>query len=293
MKLDYRTYGNSGISVSSLSLGAMQLGHPDIDEKQAEQVLFSALDSGINLIDTAPGYHLSEQRIGKLIAHRRHEFILSTKLGYAVPGVPDWTGDCITQGIDLALRTLQCEHLDIAHLHSCPRTTLEHSDVIDALERAKHAGKVRAIAYSGDNDALNYAISINRFDGFMASLNLFDQRIIDETLPKISGKGLLVKRPTANHPWRFENVPTGDYCEVYWHRWQAMHPNSHGLSWGEFALRFALSFDKVSSAVIGTSSVKHLQESIAWANNGSLPSDWIAELRNSFRYHDKHWVAQI
>jgi aryl-alcohol dehydrogenase-like predicted oxidoreductase len=293
MRILHRPYGNSGISVSALGLGAMQLGHPEVDEKQAEAVLFSALDSGINLIDTAPGYHLSEQRIGKLISPRRHEFVLSTKLGYAVPGVPDWTGECITQGIEQALRTMHCDHLDIAHLHSCPRATLEQSDVVDALERAKHAGKVRAIAYSGDADALNYTISMNRFDGFMASLNLFDQRIIDEALPNIAGKGLLVKRPTANHPWRFETVPTGDYCEVYWHRWKAMNPDNHNISWGEFALRFALSFDAVSSAVIGTSSVKHLQESIAWANNGKLSSEWIDELRNGFRYHDKHWVGQI
>ena len=119
-------------------------------------------------IDTAPSYGLSEERIGRHLGSRRHEYVLSTKLGYGVAGIEDWTGPCITAGIEQALRLMRTDHIDIAHLHSCPRGTLERGDVIEALEQAKAAGKIRAMAYSGENDDLAYALATGRFDGFMA-----------------------------------------------------------------------------------------------------------------------------
>jgi aryl-alcohol dehydrogenase-like predicted oxidoreductase len=293
MTMQFQNYGNSGMQVSRIGLGALQIGDTSIDESQASEVLNAAIDSGVNLIDTAPGYQLSEERIGKLVSHRRREFFLSTKLGYKVEGVPDWTFDCIVQGVERALRLMRTDYLDIAHLHSCPRSTLERAEVIDALEHVKQSGKVRAIAYSGDADALNYAISTKRFDGFMASLNPFDQRVIDEALPQLQHKGLLIKRATANHPWRFTQQPHGDYCEPYWLRWKTMNPPDFGLAWGELSLRFALSFPQSTCAVIGTSKVKHLQESIAWAEKGRLANDELEALQSLFKAHDRDWVGQI
>ncbi|MEO8333187.1 MAG: aldo/keto reductase, partial [Gallionella sp.] len=256
-------------------------------------LLNAALDAGITLIDTARSYSLSEERIGRHLAARRDDTILSTKLGYGIDGHQDWTGPCITAGVEQALRKLRTDRIDIAHLHSCPRTTLERGEVIDALERAKHDGKVRAIAYSGDNDDLAYAVATGRFDGFMASLNICDQRVIDDVLPKIADRGLIAKRPAANHPWRFNERPVGEYCEEYWLRWRAMKLSNHGHDWGEIAIRFALSPPQVSSAIIGTGSMAHLQQNIAWAINGGLDPDWFRELRTTFRHHDRDWVGQI
>ena len=63
---------------------------------------------------------------------------------------------------------------------------------------------MRAIAYSGDNGDLAFAVGTGRFDGYMASLNICDQRVIDDVLPDIAAQGFIAKRPSANHPWRFD-----------------------------------------------------------------------------------------
>jgi aryl-alcohol dehydrogenase-like predicted oxidoreductase len=288
-----RPYGKSGLMVSALGLGAMQIGDPNIEETKAASLLNTALDAGITLIDTARSYGCSEERIGRHLSSRRDDIVLSTKLGYGIDGFEDWTGPCITAGIEQALRMLRTDRIDIAHLHSCPRATLERGEVIAALERARRDGKVRAIAYSGDNDDLAYAVATGRFDGFMASLNICDQRVIDDVLPNISTKGFIAKRPAANHPWRFDERPVGDYCEEYWLRWRAMELSSHGHDWGEVAIRFALSPPQVSSAVIGTGSMEHLKQNIAWSKAGGLGADWFGELRTAFRQHDRGWLGQI
>jgi aryl-alcohol dehydrogenase-like predicted oxidoreductase len=288
-----RQYGKSGLTVSALGLGAMQIGDPGLEEAKAASLLNAAVDAGITLIDTARSYGCSEERIGRHLASRRDDIVISTKLGYGIDGYEDWTGPCITAGIEQVLHMLQTDRIDIAHLHSCPRATLERGEVIDALERARQDGKVRAIAYSGDNDDLAYAVATGRFDGFMASLNICDQRVIDDVLPKIAAQGFIAKRPTANHPWRFKERPAGDYCEEYWLRWHEMKLSSRSRDWGEVALRFALTPPQVSSAIIGTVSLEHLKQDIAWAGAGGLDTDWFEELRTVFRQHDRGWVGQI
>ena len=288
-----RPYGKTGLMVSAIGLGAMQIGEPGLEEAGAAALLNAAVDAGITLIDTARSYGLSEQRIGRHLAQRRDSIVISTKLGYGIDGHEDWTGPCITAGIEQALRTMRTDRIDIAHLHSCPRATLERGAVIAALEQAKRDGKVRAIAYSGDNDDLAYAVATARFDGYMASLNICDQRVIDDVLPKIATKGFIAKRPSANHPWRFKERPVGDYSEEYWLRWRAMRLSGHGLDWGEVAIRFALSQPGVSSAIIGTGSLAHLRQNIAWSEAGALDADSCEELRAAFRQHDRGWSGQV
>jgi aryl-alcohol dehydrogenase-like predicted oxidoreductase len=288
-----RRYGNTDLFLNPLGLGAAQIGDPQLDDAAVGQLLNASVDAGINLLDTAPSYGISEERIGRHLSARRSEVVISTKLGYGVNGIADWTGPCITAGIEQALRLLRTDHIDIAHFHSCPRQVLEQTDVIDALDAAKRAGKVRAMAYSGENDDLAWAVACGRFDGFMASLNICDQRIHTHQLPAMTGKGFIAKRAVANHPWRFAQRPVGDYCEEYWARWQAMGLDNRGLEWGEISLRFALSFPHVSAAIVGTAKGTHLAQSLAWATKGALPSDWVAELQAAFAHHDHHWVGQI
>ena len=291
--MQQRPYGRTALSVSALGLGAGQLGDARLGEGDAEALIAGAVDGGITLIDTAPSYGLSEQRLGRHLGARRDAVVLSTKLGYGVDGVPDWTGPCITAGVEQALRVLRTDRIDIAHLHSCPWQVLAADEVIAALVAAREAGKLRAIAYSGENEDLAYALGRPEFDGYMASLNLFDQRVIDEALPRLDGRGFIAKRPVANHPWRFAERPVGDYCETYWERWQAMGLDAGGLAWGELALRFALSVPGVSSAIVGTSRIEHLQQAIAWAAEGALPEAEVARWRQGFAACDRGWNGQI
>lgn len=291
--MEYRNFGNTGLSVSALGFGAGLIGDEKLAENDVVEILNSALDEGITLFDTARGYGISEQRIGKHLAHRRHEFVLSTKVGYGIEGHQDWTYSCILAGIDEALRRLNTDYIDIVHLHSCPTGTLHHGEVVEALELAVEQGKVRVAAYSGDNEPLDTAVHSNRFGSAMASLNICDQGAIDRILhvAKDKGMGFIAKRPIANAPWRFAEQPVGHYCEEYWHRLKAM-----GLEWQmdplEVALRFAAFTYGVDSCIVGTTNVKHLRKNAAQIANGKLPDAMVAEIQSAFRQHSQDWIGQ-
>src|SRR6266498_4873325 len=90
--LPTRTLGRTGLQVTQLGYGAMELrgaprGRP-IDDDQAQTILRAVLDSGINYIDTSIDYGLSEERIGRYISHRRDEYYLASKCGCLVGAPP-------------------------------------------------------------------------------------------------------------------------------------------------------------------------------------------------------------
>ncbi|NWF51070.1 MAG: aldo/keto reductase [Ignavibacteriaceae bacterium] len=290
--MEFRNYGTTGLKVSVIGFGAGEIGDYSVPENQAEKILNTALDSGINLIDTARGYFASEERIGKFLSHRRKEFVLSTKVGYGIQGFGDWTYDIIIVGVDEALRLMRTDYIDIVHLHSCDVDILRRGEVIDALDKTVEAGKVRFAAYSGDNEAVDFAVGSGRFQGIQTSINLTDQRNLYSLLPDAMSKGLgiIAKRPLANAPWRFNDQPFGHYCEDYWLRWKKMNYNPD-IEWGELFLRFVLSIQEISSAIIGTVNPDHLKENIEIAARGSLPKNVFKDLVNIFRKNDNNWVG--
>ncbi len=287
-----RDFGTSGLRVSPVGLGA---GHLDGDERSVERLLHGALDAGVTLIDTARSYGHSEERIGRFIAQRRGEFILSSKCGYGVEGLPDWSGACIAAGVDQALRTLRCERIDILHLHSCPLETLRQEEVLYALEHARRAGKIVVAAYSGENAALRFAIESGAFGSIQTSVNLCDQRVLADGLPRAAqrGLGVIAKRPLANAFWRFAERPVGDYCETYWERARRMALSPGELSWDELALRFAAHQSGVHSVIVGTSRLEHLLTAIQHVERGPLPQAIDDELRSCFARHDQDWLGQV
>jgi aryl-alcohol dehydrogenase-like predicted oxidoreductase len=292
--ISQRAYGNTGLQVSLLGLGAGQIGDGQLDEAHVGQLLNEVLDLGITLIDTARGYGLSEERIGRHISHRRGEFVLSTKVGYGIDGVADWTYDCIVAGVDRALKLMRTDHIDIAHLHSCPQDTLERGEVIDALDRGVSDGKVRVAAYSGDNEPLEWALASGRFRGLMCSVNAFDQRAIDRVVTPAGkrGTGLIAKRPIGNAPWLHANQPSGQYCEQYWLRMKAMGLD-FGAHWSDIALRFTAFTEGITSCIVGGKNIDHIRSNMASIARGPLTPDVISKIRAAFAQHDDNWSGQV
>ncbi|EYF07074.1 aldo/keto reductase [Chondromyces apiculatus] len=290
-----RAFGRAGFSVSPLGLGTGRLGGQEVSEAEAERLLHGAVDAGVMLLDTAPSYGLAEERIGRYLGGRRQRVVLSTKGGYGVPGVQDWTGAVITAGIEAALRRMRTDHLDVFHFHSCPAETLWHSDVIEALEGAVKAGKVRVGAYSGEGEALRWAVGSGRFGAVQMSVNLCDQRVLDGVVPAAAaaGLGVIGKRALANAAWRFEGRPTGDYAEVYWERLRAMAPERRGLAWDALALRFAVFQPGVSACLVGTASLERLLHNVQIVEEGPLAQDHMEALRHRFREEDRDWAGQV
>lgn len=294
LTMEKRPYGSSDIMLPVLGFGAGLIGDPGMDEQYVGYFVNQIVDRGITLIDTARGYGLSEERIGRHLSWRRKDYILSTKVGYLVDGYADWTYDCIVAGVHRALTTMKTEYLDIVHLHSCPKETLEQGAVIDALQRMVEEGLVRVAAYSGENDALQFALESRRFHGLMSSVNIFDQRSITSVVKPASqlGLGYIAKRPIGNAPWKHTAQPFGNYCEEYWKRMKTMQLD-FGDEWLDIALRFTAFTPGVSCSIIGTTNLDHLQKNIDIVTKGPLPAAIIQRVRTAFAEHDNHWNGQI
>jgi aryl-alcohol dehydrogenase-like predicted oxidoreductase len=292
--MEKRKFGKTGLEVSILGFGAMHLGYI-ADDNLAGKMLNEVLDLGINLIDTARAYGKSERQIGQFISHRRNEFILSTKVGYDVQWHPDWTYEAVTGGIDQALKLMKTDYIDIVHLHSCSLDILQKGEVIRGLEKQKQNGKVRFIAYSGENDALKFAVSSGRFDSIQASVNICDQRIIDDPLPQIvkNGLGMIAKRPVANMTWTHSSPPVGHGSAAYWERFRKMNIDPQGMDLAELAIRFAAYTKGVSTIIAGTANMDHFKSNMNAVEKGALPSDLVQQIREKFRKNDDDWYGII
>jgi aryl-alcohol dehydrogenase-like predicted oxidoreductase len=288
-------FGSTGLTVSRLGLGTGEIGSEKMTDSDAGQLLNAALDAGVTLIDTARGYGLAEERIGKLVSNRRNEFVLSTKVGYSVDGYEDWTLEIIGAGIERALKLMKTDVLDIVHLHSCPLDTLKNSGVVEALVKAKEAGKIRVAAYSGENDELAWAVSSGQFGSVQTSVSIFDQASLNRTLPEAiaEGIGVIAKRPVANSAWRFAERPVGAYAEEYWARWKAMGLEPEDLDWQELALRYTAYAPGVSSAIVGTGNLAHFLANIEVVRKGPLPTDLVETIDAAYRGADQGWLGQI
>ncbi len=293
--MQLRPFGSTGLTVSAVGFGAGHIGDPDLPDAAVQRLLGEVLDSGVTLVDTARGYGLSEQRIGQMAAHRRQEYVLSTKVGYGVPGLPDWSGQAVTAGIERALRQLRTDVLDICFLHSCSLDVLVRGEVVTALQAARDAGKVRVCGYSGEGAALRWAIDSGAFGAAQTSVNLADQWSLGALVPAAAdaGTGVIAKRPLANAAWRFTERPVGRYEEPYWQRLRAMAVEPADGAWVATALRFSAFAPGVSTAIVGTSSQDHLHEAIAALGRGPLPAGEAQRWREAFERHGSTWEPQV
>jgi len=293
--MERRPFGSTGLVVPVLGFGAGHIGSDALTEREVARLLGEAVDGGVTFIDTARSYGASEERIGRHLRHRRHELILSTKGGYGVAGVPDWSAAAVARGIEEALGRLRVDCIDIFHLHSCSLDVLADEDVLRAVDDARAAGKVRVAAYSGENDALDVAVRAGSFGAVQCSVNVCDQRSLARIVPEASARGLGVigKRPLANVSWRYAERPTGHYAEVYWDRLRAMELTMDDEDWGEAALRFSAFAPGVAVVIAGTARVEHLRKNIAAVAKGPLQPSVVARIVGSFATHDRQWVGQV
>jgi aryl-alcohol dehydrogenase-like predicted oxidoreductase len=295
--METRPFGRTGIRVPVIGFGAMQVGDPRIAEPEAAAMLNGALDLGLTLIDTARSYGLSEQRIGHHLARRRDEFVLSTKVGYGVDGMEDWTYECVLAGVDAARDRLRTDVIDIVHLHSCNLETLRTGEAARALLRCHEQGKIRVAAYSGDDEALRFAIETGTFAGVQASVNLCDQQALD-VLPGATKRGLgtLAKRSLAGRPWGSSAQPVDAAHREYHRRFAALRaagldlaaPDVDGL-----ALRFSAYAPGVDCVIVGGADPRHLQKNVAAVSAGPLRPEQLAAIRGAFSRAATNWRGLV
>lgn len=293
--LPSRPLGHTGLTVSVLGLGAGRIGESGTTDADVDRLLGTALELGVTLVDTARSYGASEERLGRALQGRRGAVVLSTKLGYGVPGVPDWTGPAVEAGVDGALQRLRTEIIDVVHLHSCPREILERGEVVDALLRTVRAGKVRVAAYSGENDALDWAVCSGAFGVVQCSVSIVDQGVLAGAVPAAAerGTGVLAKRPLGNAPWRFDRRPDAPDVADAWDRFGALGLEQGGLPWDALATRFSAFAPGVTAILLGTASPDHLVAAARAIAAGPLPPPVLTAIHAAHARVGSGWAGRI
>jgi hypothetical protein len=297
--METRLLGKTGLTVSRLGIGLAEIGFELTLEEvnHAATVLNTALDGGITFLDTAACYDISEELIGRTIAHRRDEYVLATKAGHVTGGYQGepWTAQTVRDSIDRSLVRMRTDYVDIVQLHSCGVDVLERGDVIRALQEARHVGKTRFIGYSGDNAAALWAVQSGLFDTLQTSFNLVDQnaRLYLFGPAKAQGMGIICKRPIANGVWGAAKTPS-PYAADYFARAQQMAalgplpdaPADRIVT----ALGFAFAHEAADTFIVGTRNPAHLAANLAQVTT-QLPiaPETVAELQRRFEALGQSW----
>lgn len=251
--------GSTGLSVSRIGLGTVKFGrnqevrypHPfELPSDQAiEELLAVAQESGINLLDTAPAYGTSEERLGKILLNKRDQWVISTKVGEEfVGGVShfDFSAVGIQRSVERSLTRLNTDFLDIVLVHSNGDDSkiIEEFAVFDTLAALKKSGKIRA-----------FGMSTKTVEGGKLTVDLSDIAMVTynplqaEEQPVIAHahaqhKGIFIKKAFASG--HLEKISRSDPVRV--------------------ALQFIFQEPGVSSVIVGTLNKEHLRYAIGCAD---------------------------
>ena len=237
-----------GLNLSPLGFGAFKIGrnrgikYPsgyDLpDDRSVERLLNGVLDLGINYIDTAPAYGLSEERIGRAIGHRRHEYVISTKVGETFEGgesTYDFSAQAVRRSVERSLRRLRTDVLDLVFIHCSrdDRDVIENTDVVPTLHALRDEGLVGRIGLSGYTGEA-YQIALSWADAVMVEYHL-ENRSLEPIITAAAERGIavVVKKGLASG-----HLPAAD------------------------AIRLVLANEHVTSLVIGGLNLEHVRENL-------------------------------
>jgi aryl-alcohol dehydrogenase-like predicted oxidoreductase len=246
--LELRPLGGSGIEVSPLGLGTVKFGrnqqvkYPQAfeipDDRAVRNLLARSRELGINLIDTAPAYGSSQQRLGKLLPGPREQWVIVSKVGEFFENGRsrfDFSFHATQQVVRESLQTLNTDYIDVVLIHSDgdDLRILEQEGAVDALRELKEQGLIRAHGMSSKT-LEGGLLTVAEMDVVMATCN---PDYADE-LPVLSaaaaqGKGVLIKKGL-----------------------QSGHIG--GADGVEESMRYVFSQPGVSSMIVGTINPEHL-----------------------------------
>lgn len=209
----HRPLGDTGLIVSPLGLGTVKLGrdqgvkYPNgftiPDDAAARALLDQARALGINLIDTAPAYGVSEQRLGPLLRGQREDWVIVSKVGEEFDNGQsrfDFSPAHTRLSVERSLQRLETDRIDLVLVHSDGNDVaiLRDSGVYETLAELKREGKLRAFGLSGKT-VEGGLLALERGDCAMVTYNLAErgeQAVLDHAATH--GKGILIKKALAS-----------------------------------------------------------------------------------------------
>jgi len=282
-----KTLGKTGLQVTQLGFGAMELrwGPDDeraVSEAQAEQILNAVLDAGINFIDTAPDYGLSEERIGRYISSRRAEYYLATKCGCdpqdkGGKGGHVWTREQLLRNIEGSLKRLQTDHVDILQLHNPRDDDGNMDELVETLRDIRSQGLTRFIGISSTLPWLTKRLALGVFETFQIPYSCIEPQHHDAiTEVADAGAGVIIRGGIGRGGPKAEQLD-----RVPMDVWNAagLDELCDNMSPAELLLRFTLSHPSCHTTIVGTAKPDHLAANVAAAKKGPLPIDIYDEVK--------------
>jgi aryl-alcohol dehydrogenase-like predicted oxidoreductase len=285
-----RVLGRTGLEVTPLGYGSMGIRGPKtwgvrvVSEEAAEESLHAVLNAGINFIDTAPDYGISERRIGQYLGARRNEFYLATKCGCVYTQHQDhleighvWTKEVLQRNIETSLRRLRTDYVDLLQFHGGDAETLQREGLIDVMLDLRDQGAIRFFGASSSLPHLPGLIDLGVFDTFQIPYSCLAPEHHDWiTRAAEAGAGIIIRggiaqggpdaeiqRPALNDVWTRAGLD-----EIL----------PAGMKRAELILRFTLAHPHCHTTIVGTCNPAHLAENLAAVAQGPLPADLYREV---------------
>lgn len=292
--LNKRRLGRTDIEVSEISLGCVEIG---IDygipvagqprrpaEAEAERLLHTALDLGVNHLDTARAYGDSEAIIGRVLSGRREEFVLTTKIPvHKQQDLPnaDLKQHC-RQSLDASLKALQTERIDVLLLHTYGPEILRREDLAEVLSEAG-AGRVRAFGASVYGlESARLALACEWCACLQIAYSILDRRAEDDVLDMARGRGVgVVARSVLLKgalTWRYKSL-SDDLAPLSQAAEELAHLAGGVAALPELAYRYVLNDARVQTALVGASSAEEVEQAVKFASQGPLDPDRIEQIR--------------
>jgi aryl-alcohol dehydrogenase-like predicted oxidoreductase len=291
MKL--RPFGNTGMNVSEIGLGAWQLANPEWgvnDRAEALRIVQKSLEAGCNLFDTAPGYGggRSEELLGEGLKSVRQNVIICTKFSHYSDGRRDFDARNIRPVLERSFRSLQTDYVDILLLHNPPRERMDGRvapELYEELEKLKAEGKIREYGVSLDwREEVDLVVDTTR----SKALEVFFNALYQEPLPAFQnayehGVGIIVKVP-LDSGWLSGRYRKGHSFDDVRKRWppevvarrselveQFARLIPAGTSMAHAALQFVLAQPQVSTVIPGAKTVEQALDNFAAAEKQLSP----------------------
>jgi aryl-alcohol dehydrogenase-like predicted oxidoreductase len=327
--MQFRTLGKTGFNISAISLGTWQVGGKwgsAFDTKNADAILNTAVDSGVNFFDTADVYSdgESEKAIGRFLKTRKEKLFVATKCGRQIqPHVNDgYTPAVLRKYVEDSLQRLQIDTIDLIQLHCPPTAVYYRPEIFGLFEDLKKEGKIQHLGVSVEKveEALK-AIEFDNVTTVQIIFNMFRQRPAELFFEQAKKKnvGVIVRVPLAS------GLLTGNYSaqtvfESGDHR--QFNRNGEAFDKGEtfsgidyatglkaveelkqivpagktlaaLALKWILDFDAVSTVIPGASKPEQVTRNLEALNEQSLSSDQVQKVQAVYEKYIKTSVHQL
>ncbi|KQB44506.1 Aldo/keto reductase [Flavobacterium daejeonense] len=327
--MNYRKLGKTNFEISEIALGTWQVGGKwgsPFNDQSADELLNTAIDKGINFIDTADVYEngLSEKAVGRLIRSRSERIYVATKCGRHInPHVNEgYQPKVLQKYVEDSLQRLGLETLDLIQLHCPPTEVLYRPEIFELFDKLKKEGKIQNLGVSVEKveEGLK-AMEFENVTSIQIIFNLFRQRPSELLFDQAKKKdiGIIARVPLAS------GLLTGKFSEKsifdskdhrFFNREGAAFDKGETFSGVNYelgliavnelkklfpevqnlapiALQWILSFKEVSCIIPGASTESHVLSNLSALDLPALTPEKIAAMNEIYNHYIKKEVHNL